>query len=90
MDLHDRPQTHPDAGPQQRLYEQGSVCKLQITKRIRNAQLPLHERDQQTDAVRGRHSHLTTYPGCLSVQLFHRLVLYRHEGPYAGKYPAGE
>ena len=54
----------------------GSVCKLQITERIRNAQLPIHERDKQTDAVRGRHSHLTTYPGRISVQLLHGLVLY--------------
>ena len=76
MDLHDRAQTYPDAGTQQGIHEQGSVCKLQITERIRNAQLPIHERDKQTDAVRGRHSHLTTYPGRISVQLLHGLVLY--------------
>lgn len=49
----DRAQTYPDAGTQQGIHEQGSVCKLQITERIRNTQLPIHERDKQTDAVRG-------------------------------------
>ena len=63
VDLHDRVQAHPHAGPQQRIYGQGSLRKLQITERIRNTQLPDHGRDNPYDAVRERRPHLTTCQG---------------------------
>lgn len=63
LDLHDRPETHPHAGPQQGIYGQGYLCQLQITKRIRNTQLPDHGRDNPYDAVRERRPHLTTCQG---------------------------
>lgn len=89
VDLHDRVQAHPHAGPQPGPHDQGPLRELQTAQRIRRAKLPVHDRNPQADPSGPRRHDLTVGTRCIFVQLLHGTLLHRplHADPAA--YPAG-
>jgi len=89
VDLHDRVQAHPHAGPQPGPHGQGPLRELQTAQRIRRAKLPVHDRNPQADPSGPRRHDLTVGTRCIFVQLLHGTLLHRplHADPAA--YPAG-